>query len=150
MVNDVFFIEGVQQGSWLAKVADHVQDDTNTGIKALLDFIPFLKAKEGFNRPSPAKQDLQPQSRNIIRHNKMPPPNNIRYFNFYGDIQLTIESCIFVVFCRKNTSVPVGDAVIFPGTDDPTDTPMWGGSRFCLQCNGSNASQIDANTSYQQ
>ncbi len=150
MVNDVFFIEGVQQGSWLAKIPNFALNVAGAGANALADVIPSLKAHIGLLEPSPAKRDLKPQSENITSRNGVLPPNNIHYFNFYGDIQFSSKSCIMTVFCKTNAAVSIGDAVIFPGTDDPTGSPTWGGARFCLRCDGNNFSQIDANTTYEQ
>jgi outer membrane protein assembly factor BamB/triacylglycerol esterase/lipase EstA (alpha/beta hydrolase family) len=148
MVNAVFFIAGVQQGSWVAIEVKQIQQTMDAGVSALLDFQPALKKQ--WRLGGQAVTDLQPQSINVISHNSNLPPNHIRYFNFYGDLQFSWVNCFLAIYCVHSKSVSIGDEIILPGTDDPKETPLWGGARFCLQCNGNNFSQIDVDTSYIQ
>lgn len=148
LVNNVFFIDGVQQGSWMARV---IQSTSVTAAVSLLQKIklPITKALQGFNLKGAAEKDLAPRSINVVSHNSMIPPNHIRYFNFYGNISLSLNSNL-LIWPIKVANVDIGDGALLPGTDNPQDTPFWGGARFCEGCNGQNVSSIDANTSYRQ
>lgn len=148
MVNNVFFLDGVQQGSWM------MQSNKGGIIPAAVSFLrkwfigPLLKLWKGLDINSKAAKDLAPQSINITSHNSLLPANNIHYFNFYGDIHLTVK--FPDPYSTTVQLMDIGDGVILPGTDNPQDTPFWGGMRFCLQCKGQNTSTIDTNTTYRQ
>jgi pimeloyl-ACP methyl ester carboxylesterase len=147
MVNNVFFIDGVQQGSWM------MQSKKGGIIPAAVAFLrqfisPLFKLLLGSDVNANAEKDLAPQSINIDSHNSTLPAKNIHYFNFYGNIVLNLK--ISTLFSTTVIPIDIGDGVVLPGTDNPQDTPLWGGARFCLQCNGQNASQIDAGTTYRQ
>jgi len=146
-VNNVFFINGVQQGSWMA------QNKKGKNIPAAVSLLqtikaPLAKPLWGLYVNADAVKDMEPQSINIVSHNSVVPAKNIHYFNFYGDIKLSlkINSGIY----PTTIHIDIGDGVVLPGTDNPQDKSFWGGARFCLQCEGKNFSQIDTNTTYRQ
>jgi pimeloyl-ACP methyl ester carboxylesterase len=145
MVNNVFFLNGVQQGSWM------LQSNKGKTIPAAISFLQAIKSPIakilGLEVNAHAETDLAPQSINIASHNSLVPAKNIHYFNFYGDIKLSLK---VPGIYPSTKQIDIGDGVLLPGTDNPQDIPFWGGARFCLQCEGQNFSQIDANTTYKQ
>jgi outer membrane protein assembly factor BamB/pimeloyl-ACP methyl ester carboxylesterase len=145
LVNNVFFIAGVQQGSWIAQKVTNAETIIDAGITLLAPYQAALEEKWGLTKAAAA--DLAPQSAGVVLHNSSEPPDDIHYFNFYGNIQLTEENCL-LVYCVTGKSEPIGDGILMPGDDNPKATPLDGGARFCLQCNGTNFSQIDADTTY--
>ena len=147
MVNNVFFIDGVQQGSWMMQIKK------GGIIPAAVAFLrqfngPLFKLFLGSDVNATAEKDLAPQSINVVSHNSILPAKNIHYFNFYGNIVLDLK--IPNLFSTSVIPISIGDGVVLPGTDNPQDTPFWGGARFCLQCGGQNASQINSSTTYRQ
>ncbi|MGH2484605.1 MAG: esterase/lipase family protein [Ktedonobacterales bacterium] len=158
LVDNVFFINGVQQGSWLAASDTNLtaiaQEQGLSDVSAL-NFLPFLKAPGAallhLNPSDPAEVDLAPQSANIRTRNAVTPPNGIHYFNFYGDIRIQQQTQALIWNVSAAQTVSIGDLVVLPGSDNPQDVSLAGGARFCLQCTdrgGFSFSAIDANTTY--
>jgi hypothetical protein len=65
--------------------------------------------------------------------NPLPP---IRYFNFFGDIQLQpITNLLdYIIPGASGATIFAGDLVILPGMNDPQMEFAVGGSRFCAAC----------------
>lgn len=139
LVDSVFFINPVQQGSYLLRLKqgfDVASAFPGIGKYAtLLANIIYLAVQSNMdlNPNYPAEVDLTPGSANIQAHNGVPVTAGIQFFNFYGNINLQLVARIgpFTVPLPK---VSVGDYVLFRGDDDPQATPFWGGARFCLNC----------------
>lgn len=158
MVDNVFFIDGVQQGSWLV-----AQDPNLTAIvqeqqlNDIATLAPLLALKTpmaflmGLNLQDPAERDLAPQSANIRTRNQAEPPRGIHYFNFYGDIRVQQQLQVLVWGITPQQTISIGDFVVLPGSDNPQDTSFSGGARFCLRCadrGGYMYSSIDSSTTY--
>jgi hypothetical protein len=128
MIDSVSFIHGVQQGSYLANGGQFAAGSPPFG-KAFTDVSRL------FNLPldRPASQELQDGSAWFTWVNshstKLPP---IPYFNTYGDIHVSSRVCVIpdLFGCLDVGDAAVGDIVILPGTDNPTDTPILGGQKF--------------------
>ena len=128
MIDSVSFIHGVQQGSYLA-----------TGGQLAAGFPPFGKAFTDVSRlinlplDRPASQELQDGSAWFTWVNshstKLPP---IPFFNTYGDIHVKARVCVIpdLFGCLDVYDAAMGDIVILPGTDNPTDTSIQGGQKF--------------------
>lgn len=131
MVNNVFFIDGVQQGSWM------MQSKKGGIVPAAVDFLrqfngPLLKLFLGSDVNANAEKDLAPQSINIVSHNNILPAKNIHYFNFYGNIVLDLK--IPNLFSSSVIPISIGDGVVLPGTDNPQDTPLgWRALLFAMR-----------------
>ena len=134
-VDSIIFDQGVQQGSYLAKLA------TPLGKGAVIKLWgpianPLMSAVNGFgfNPDRPAMYELAPQTQWFNSINKAgdttsQPPANIRYYNFYSNIHLSLYVDISV-WHHNVFSKDLGDTVILPGNDTPQDTPQWGGAMF--------------------
>jgi len=128
MIDSVSFIHGVQQGSYLANGGGFVSGlpifgGIATGISDLVH-LPLDR---------PASQELQDGSAwfTWVNANSTKLPS-IPFFNTYGDIHVNARVCVIpdLFGCIDVGDVAVGDIVILPGTDDPTDTPIQGGQKF--------------------
>lgn len=157
LVDNVFFINGVQQGSWTMVSKPRSDPTDKNGDVVSVNFLTWLRELAGPHLGTPlypqdqAEQDLAPQSPLISAYTKAPPPSGIHYFNFYGDIQVREQVQYFIFSYSPPTTYSVGDLVLLPGSDNPTDTPYMGGAQFCLSCKaygGYRASQPDATTTY--
>lgn len=101
MVDNVFFLNGVQQGSWLLRVKQGVDaagalpGEYGQIANIMAQFLyNLIQIKMGLNANYPAEGDLTPGSTNINAHNSVPAPAGLHYFNFYGDIQLQLVAHI--------------------------------------------------------
>ena len=128
MIDSVSFIHGVQQGSYLANGGQFASGlpifgGIGTGISDLVH-LPLDR---------PASQELQDGSAWFTWVNshstKLP---SIPFFNSYGDIRINSRVCVIpdLFGCLDVYDAAVGDIVILPGTDNPTDTPILGGQKF--------------------
>ncbi|MGB8652768.1 MAG: hypothetical protein WCD35_19135 [Mycobacteriales bacterium] len=127
MVDSVFTIHAVHQGSWIAKAGSFARNHQT---------LASLANKIGAPDPTrPAVEDLAPRSDYVnwvnTRSGALPA---IPYVNAFGDMTVVQENC-FLFWCSEHDIEQVGDVVILPGTDSPTDTPSDGGARF-LPANG--------------
>jgi len=128
MIDSVSFIHGVQQGSYLANGGGFVSGlpifgGIATGISDLVH-LPLDR---------PASQELQDGSAwfTWVNSNSTKLPS-IPFFNTYGDIHVNERVCVIpdLFGCIDVGDVAVGDIVVLPGTDNPTDTPIQGGQKF--------------------
>ena len=128
MIDSVSFIHGVQQGSYLANGGQFVSGlsvfgGIATGISDLVH-LPLDR---------PASQELQDGSAWFTWVNshstKLPP---IPFFNTYGDIHVSSRVCVIpeLFGCLDVYDAAMGDIVVLPGTDNPTDTTIQGGQKF--------------------
>ncbi|MBS4212783.1 esterase/lipase family protein [Neobacillus rhizophilus] len=145
----VTFLHGVQQGSWLAPIGGGI----GTGAKAFGQSFEMTFEKQygkvggkvaefavksiadhsPIDLNAPAIRDLAPKSEWFQTTNKTNPPESIPYYNFYGDIHLQYPINVLpggLWNISDGADVPIGDGVIFPGTDTPTDTGDLGGTKF--------------------
>lgn len=156
MVDNVFFINGVQEGSWLMNAFVGMQQSSDLSLQLLAAALTpaastFLKLRTD----SPAAIDLSPHSNNVWMHNRIDPPNGIQYFNVFGDIQVQMKNLVAGIYqIPSGEPVSLGDLVIAPGFDDPHSSPALGGSRFCEGCGDtSNATEyhkVNDSTSFTQ
>lgn len=143
MVDNVFFINGVQQGSWLLRVRQGF--DAAGAVRGVGPIVNNLaqniynsvQASMGLNVNYPAADDLTPGSANIQAHNGVPAPSGPAYFNFYGDISAQFVSRI-ALWTIPGPKASLGDLVLLRGDDNPQATPFWGGARFCQDCGNQN------------
>jgi hypothetical protein len=148
-VNQAFFLNGVQQGSWLMTVKQGLDAAAlsgdgipNSGSSPFSSVMPDLeqgiftavKDKMGLDANSPAAADLTPGSTNIVGHNSVPMPPNVSAYDFYGDIQLQIGVNEYLYPAKGQTPLPLGDLVLLAQSDDPMATPPWGGASLCGSC----------------
>jgi hypothetical protein len=143
MIESVSFIHGVQQGSYLANVA---QTAGCIACAKALRLPPFSQwiitgASDLAHLPldRPASQELQDGSPWFIwvnSHSTSLPP--IPFFNTYADIRVATRTCpAFGLFgCFNVGETAIGDAVVLPGTDPPTDTSDQGGQKFLIGSRG--------------
>ena len=122
MVDSVFTVHAVEQGSWIAKGGSFLRDH---------QILASFAQKHGLPNPyRPAVVDLAPQSDYVNwvnwRSNALP---NIPFVNAFGDMRVEQQNC-FLFWCSEHEVEAIGDVVILPGTDSPTDTPYDGGARF--------------------
>lgn len=140
LVDNIYFLQGVQQGSHLAYPASTLSGlrDSRHGLDRILgDLISraSLSLAGGWDPTRPAAADLRPRSDTLSFVNPSPAhvPDHIGYFNVASDIQWIVELRVTSgIFHRRIglTTPSFGDYVILPGTDTPTDLALFGGARF--------------------
>jgi pimeloyl-ACP methyl ester carboxylesterase len=144
MIKFVTFLDGVQQGSWMPAAVHGTLDSIiagsylNNPINAILLPIAIQNISKkftGLDPFAPALDDLSPRSSWVNYVNSKEPPTSIPYYNFYGDIHLHYPvSVIPGIWKIKNgVDLSIGDGVLPPGTDKPTQTPLLGGEMFKIQ-----------------
>jgi hypothetical protein len=158
LVNDAFFLNGVQQGSWLMTVKGGLDAASLAGdgipATALSPFYAVLpaleqeifstvKSKMGLDATSPAATDLTPGSANILAHNSVPLPSTVKAYTFYGAIQLRLDVNIFNYQLAGTTPLTLGDLVLLAQQDAAQSTPPWGGASLCDAC-----TTLDPSTHY--
>lgn len=152
LVDNAFFLNGVQQGSWLMKVKSgwdaaslYGQEIPSGSSSAFLAVLPMLEQATlsalqdklgGLSANSFAAQDLTPQSRNILAHNTAPTPlpPTVASYDFYGDDQLGLGTSIMGYKLPPAQVLPMGDLVLLAQDDAPTSIPPWGGAALCGGC----------------
>lgn len=155
LVDNVFFINGVQQGSWLMDAGYSLQSaSTNNLLNYTVYSIVsnYATQKLGLNLLYPAEGDLTPESANILAYDAQPLPNGIHYFNFYGNIKVHL-GVAYLIFSLDAPPISLGDLVIFPGQENPTTPTLLGGAQFCPQCsakNGYSARVVNSTTSFDE
>ena len=128
-VDSVIFLEGAQQGSIWAGLGEL------PGGRVLYDLLthtPKLGSyfqKLNLNPSDPGINDLAPQSAWYNSVNLVPPPSGIAYFNFAGNIHITLNVNYFFGQSQL-ASVGLGDYVMLPGNSNPTAEPLLGGEDF--------------------
>lgn len=158
LVDDAFFLNGVQQGSWLMTVkagldATSLAGDSIPAIAASpfyavmptleQDIFSAVKNKMGLDANSPAATDLTPGSANITQHNSVPIPTSVKVYTFYGAIQLRLDVHVFAYQLAGTSPLTLGDLVLLAQQDAATSTPIWGGASLCDACD-----PLDASTHY--
>lgn len=168
LVDKAFFLNGVQQGSWLMTVKQGLDDAANlsgdgippSAASAFFSVLPALeqiifdtvKAHMGLDVTNPAEIDLTPGSLNIVRHNvvPIPIPNNVKVYTFYGAVQLSLSVDIFAYHVAGTQPLPLGDLVLLAQNDSVMATPQWGGAALCDACGPLDARGYHASTSGDQ
>jgi pimeloyl-ACP methyl ester carboxylesterase len=152
LVDQAFFLNGVQQGSWLMTVKQGLDDASNLSVDgfhggAASPFFSVLPALEqvifdtlkaklgGLDATSPAALDLTPGSLNIVDHNQYPIPGNVKIYTFYGAVQLRLSVDIFAYHLAGTQPLPLGDLVLLAQDDSTAAIPPWGGASLCDGCN---------------
>jgi pimeloyl-ACP methyl ester carboxylesterase len=166
-VDQTFFLNGVQQGSWLMTVKRGVDDAANlsgdgippstasafySALPALEQFI-FDTVKDrlgGLDATSVAASDLTPLSPNIQAHNRFPIPSNVKVYTFYGAVQLTLSVDVFAYHVAGTQVLPLGDLVLLAQSDSLGATPRWGGAALCDACGSADARAFHASLSGDQ
>jgi pimeloyl-ACP methyl ester carboxylesterase len=148
-VDQAFFFNGVQQGSWLMKVkqgADAVTlagDNIPSGpASPFFSVLPILeqrifdevKSRIGPDPNSDAAKDLTPLSQNIRDHNMVSVPGNVKVYTFYGAIQLHLDVNVFAYHLGGPQPLPLGDLALLAQQDMSTAIPAWGGASLCDDC----------------
>ena len=134
-VDSVIFLEGAQQGSIWAGVLESIWAGTaGSPERTLWDLFlhtPLASPIKALNlNPNdPGIIDLAPQSAWYNSVNLVPPPSGIAYFNFAGNIHITLNVNYF--FGQSQiASVGLGDYMMLPGNSNPTAEPLLGGEDF--------------------
>lgn len=138
-VDHVYFLQGAQQGSHLAYVPSALAGlrESSTALdRVLLDAIAgAARTLTGWDPLRPAAADLKPRSETYTFANPAAAhvPDHIGYFNVASDIRWTLELGVMGTRFHRvvgGSTSSLGDYVILPGTDRPTDLPILGGARF--------------------
>ncbi len=94
-----------------------------------------LKSRMGLDLHSQTVIDQTPQSDSIIAHDQSPPPSDIAYYNFFGDIQLRLGINTYGLLLDPGApTLNLGDLVILAQDDHATLAPQWGGAGLCDGC----------------
>ena len=79
--------------------------------------------------------DQTPQSDSILAHDQNPPPSDITYYNFFGDIQLRLGINTYGLPLDPGApTLNLGDLVMLAQDDRATFAPAWGGAGLCDGC----------------
>ena len=158
-VDQAFFFNGVQQGSWLMHVkqswdaANLTLADPNAPHGLASPFAAILPAIEqgifaavkskmgGLDASSIGAADLAPRSPNILAHNGAFPaiPDSVRLYAFYGDIRVQLGFTNLVYHLPGKRELPLGDLVLLAQNDPVSDVPVWGGAALCDTCGAPDA-----------
>jgi pimeloyl-ACP methyl ester carboxylesterase len=136
MVDSVFTLHGVQQGSFLADAFEG-----GAGVSSPIPswlWEPFVQRQ--FDRLlgstaspyRPAVRELQTNSPwfQYVNSHSQPDelPPNLPTYNTFGDMKVATKLCVWT--CQTLERQSFGDVFILPGVDDPTATPSGGGAKF--------------------
>ena len=134
-LQDVIFLQGAQEGSWIAGGGEGIQRALSSAGNAplvgpVVNFLDrALLSKIGFDPRRPGVVDLVPASTWYQSVNPDLYPVSVNYYNVFTDEQVQVESCV-LFFCSRYGTAHMGDTVLLPGEDDPSALPSGGGSRF--------------------
>ena len=149
LVDNAFFLNGAQQGSWLLTVnrgldaatltGDGIPDAAHSPFTSVLPLIAqningVIGDKLGLNLNNGAETDLTPQSANILAHNSVQPASSVNLYTFYGDIELGMSVNFYAYTLPATSSLPLGDLVMLAQDDSPLASPLWGGGSLCDAC----------------
>jgi hypothetical protein len=153
MIDQVFFLDADQQGSWILTINKGVNaatlrgesDDMSipnpitpfTSVLALIQQAVFdkLRTEMELDPDSQAVKDQTPQSDSILAHDKSDLPAGIAYYNFFGDIQLRLGGNAYGLPLSPGApTLHLGDLVMLAQDDHATVAPMWGGAGLCEGC----------------
>lgn len=121
MVDSVVTMHGVQQGSWVAAAAPYLQSHK---LDWVLNKIPAPDPK----RPATKQFDPNAAFLKWVHANSGNLPQ-VPYYNTWGDERIQPVHC-FLVWCYHGPDESIGDVVLMPGTDRPTQDQSDGGERF--------------------
>lgn len=149
LVDNAFFLNGAQQGSWLLTVnrgldaatlsGNGIPDTAHSAFTSVLPLIAqnvdsLVGDKLGFNLHNGAEMDLTPQSANILAHDSVQPAATVNLYTFYGDIEIGMDVNLYVYTLPAAQSLPMGDLVMLAQDDNPLSSPLWGGGSLCDNC----------------
>ncbi len=133
-VDSVIFLQGAQQGSYLANLGRYFASQGSSIINpvdwGINQLITLLLPSANFYRNRPAVNQLTPQSDWYNDVNTTDVPHGIQYFNFYSDIRTVLAEPLASGYYLVSRPYDMGDLVMLPGTDNPHDTPLLGGAEF--------------------
>jgi pimeloyl-ACP methyl ester carboxylesterase len=149
-IDQVFFVDPDQQGSWVLTINKGLNAATLSGdasipspITPFASVLPLvqqaiydqLRSRMGLDPQSRGVADQTPQSASIIAHDQSPPPSGIAYYNFFGDIQLRLGINTYGLPLDPGApTLNLGDLVILAQDDHATVAPAWGGAGLCDGC----------------
>lgn len=131
-VDQVVFLQGAQQGSFLAAFGTELATGGSVLTRALVQSAAAVaRPVVGFDLYSPAREDLTPRSEVYRWVNPDPAhvPSGIEYLNVASDIGWEITTDLLGHRLRLGR-ISLGDLVMLPGESDPRATPHRGGGRF--------------------
>jgi len=149
LVDNAFFLNGAQQGSWLLTLKRGLDPATLTGAgipdaahSPFTSVLPLIAQSVngavgdtlGFNLNNGAETDLQPQSPNILAHNSVQPAGTVNLYTFYGDIEIGMDVNFYVYTLPASSTLSLGDLVMLAQDDNPLASPLWGGGALCDNC----------------
>ena len=149
LVDNAFFLNGAQQGSWLLTVnrgldaatlsGDGIPGAAHSPFTSVLPLIAqslngVIGDKLGLNLNNGAETDLTPQSANVLAHNSVQPAATVNLYTFYGDIELGMAVNFYIYTLPASDSLPLGDLVMLAQDDNPLASPLWGGGSLCDTC----------------
>lgn len=130
MLDGVFFIQGAQAGSFIPILERRMAKQNPLPNQWIVN---IAKSMYGHDPSRPAFGDLTPGSKlyqYTLRADAV--PNDPHYASIVGDVRLHVTEKIFRWTFDRGT-FQLGDAVMLPGSDDPTASPPFGGERFLPQ-----------------
>jgi pimeloyl-ACP methyl ester carboxylesterase len=150
LIDQAFFIDPDQQGSWLLNINKGLDAATLSGdgsipkpIKPFTSVLPLaqqaiygqLKSRMGLDGNSPTVTDQTPQSDSIMAHDQYLPPSGIPYYNFFGDVQIRLGVSAYGLPLDPGApTLNLGDLVMLAQDDHATFAPAWGGAGLCEGC----------------
>jgi hypothetical protein len=133
-VDSIVFLQGAQQGTWLAKadqVANQALVSQIPGVRGAVTSLEQLALDQfQIDKNRPAIADLTPESKLYLFDSKAQYLPSIRYANVASDITTRVATRIWWWTVTVDLPVRLGDYVMVPGFDDPTRTDWMGGARF--------------------
>jgi hypothetical protein len=124
MIDSVFYVEGVQQGSVVLS-----NDFVRTAEQIAMSTGISIAGKAGAN--TPAAISMTPNSAFIRWVNTSARVAPVSSYTFYGDISVRYKQCdFFVINCHLGTPTYYGDMVLLPGNSNPTARPGDGGAKY--------------------
>jgi hypothetical protein len=130
VVDDVYFIQGAQAGSYLT-LSKTIYSATAPSSTAWTVISEAIKLGLEFDPTRPAWNDLTPRSSTYqwVNPDVTHLPAGTRYQNVATDIGIIPSYDIFGMRFAP-TRITVGDLVMLPGSDDPRALPLLGGENF--------------------
>jgi pimeloyl-ACP methyl ester carboxylesterase len=153
LIDQVFFLDADQQGSWLLTINEGINAATLRGepgdtsipnpitpfssVLSIVQQAVFdkLKTEMGLDGTSQAVRDQTPRSDSIVAHDKKDLPAGIPYYSFFGDIQIRLRVNTYgLPLSPSSPTLHLGDLVMLAQDDHATVAPMWGGAGLCEGC----------------
>jgi pimeloyl-ACP methyl ester carboxylesterase len=134
-LKDVVFLQGAQQGSWIAAGGAALQNAFGSVSQIpILDGLAqnlenYLVQKIGFDPRRPGVVDLAPVSKWYKSVNPDPFPVKVNYFNVATDEVAVANTCVLFL-CWDAGQLDLGDLVLLPGQNTTKALPSSGGSLF--------------------